>query len=749
MLGHTLQGLPETVVFLMRAEGAYDPRRAWGDFDTLRLRAVDDLFFEDGCPAPVVYGFSQEPPHDGTAIAVALPLQVALERVFFHVEQNCTLVLNAPDFTSNGASRAQRGVTFSLPGDFPLLIEMSADQIPDILGALSFRGGGLNESISLADSALRKGSFFEAYSIAKEARIQGVETNTAWFYELYSYSFFGDPERALSLYEQYPERGGSGALSQLLAARYRLLLRQFNECRTILHTVSFKQPYGSLALTELARSYVIEGDYERALEHAERAIERDRTFAEAYLVRGLAERGLCYETAESEGLSRANRDFERVAQQGSYSAAEALYHAGTVCARLGLLDEAERAFRHSLFQRNKISPRDALIRVLVAREKISEAKLELELLSQLDSAHGKMLRTDVDLCVEESSKNDGGEGFGQRGIGREDSEQASNELRRWNIPVKGELQDFILLDELVNCFASDGDFDPSGEFSELASVGHKRLAQTVALHLGGILVAKERGTWTLDPEGRLCLKAARDDVTLPLESFVFERILLGASGDNFTSFESLIVDSGSDPVCAPALTTGWWKAASSTAVAEYETEIAWVTELFRSMGVELCGGLSDFERLDEWIEAHIEPGGAIASDALEGDGSFDMPRFVSAVGFFIGGIVSSMTRATWFEHEKSEGVSLLHRDLGRVFPVARAQRRIFLASAADFSLRFSSLAWSVGVASLTDDLRAGALKDKDDVRAALLERIPGAGGFPAQELAGVVESVLIGASLSQ
>jgi hypothetical protein len=360
-----------------------------------------------------------------------------------------------------------------------------------------------------------------------------------------------------------------------------------------------------------------------------------------------------------------------------------------------------------------------------------------------------MLRGDIDLCVEDSNKNEGGRGFGQRGVGREDSEQASNELRRWNIPVKGDLQDFVLLDEMVNCFAPDGDFDPSGEFSGLVSVGHKRLAQTVALHLGGILVAKERGAWTLDSEGRLCLKTTNDDVTLPLESFVFERILLGASGDNFTSFESLIVDSGSDPVRVPTLTARWWKAASSTAVAEYEIEIAWVTELFRSMGLELRGDLSDFERLDDWIEVHFEPGGAIVSDALEDDGAFDIPRFVSAVGFFIGGVISSMTTATWFEHEKSEGISLFHRDLGRVFPVARAQRRVFLASAADFSLRFSSLAWSVGVASLTDDLRAGALKDKDDVRTALLERVPGAGEFPAQELAGMVESVLIGASLSQ
>ena len=70
-----------------------------------------------------------------------------------------------------------------------------------------------------------------------------------------------------------------------------------------------------------------------------------------------------------------------------------------------------------------------------------------------------------------------------------------------------------------------------------------------------------------------------------------------------------------------------------------------------------------------------------------------------------------------------------------------------MASAADFGLRFSSLAWAIGVASLTDDVRAGALQGQDAVRRALVERIPGAQDFPERELSGVVESVLIGATL--
>ena len=72
--------------------------------------------------------------------------------------------------------------------------------IPEILGALVCKKGSISSAIEVADEALRRGSFFEAYAIAKEARKQGVEVNSAWFYELYAYSFFGEPQRALEMY---------------------------------------------------------------------------------------------------------------------------------------------------------------------------------------------------------------------------------------------------------------------------------------------------------------------------------------------------------------------------------------------------------------------------------------------------------------------------------------------------------------------------------------------------------------------
>jgi tetratricopeptide (TPR) repeat protein len=746
VLEHVVRDLPETVFFLVQPHDAYDPLKTWGDCDALQVRALDDLVFVANTADRTIYGFSEEPPSDGNGVLLALPLQVALERAFFHVAGPCNVVLNAPHISLDKAPRAQKAIEYSLPNDFPAQIDISVGAIPEILGALVCKKGSISSAIEVADEALRRGSFFEAYAIAKEARKQGVEVNSAWFYELYSYSFFGEPQRALEMYERYPERGSADSLAQLLAARYRLLLRQYNECRTILHTISFNQAIGALALTELARSYVFEKEYERAVEQAGKALAKDRSVSEAYLIRGIGQRGLSYDAGESEGLSEANRDFERVARQGGYSASEALYHAGTVCARLGLLDEAERAFRHSLFQRNKISPRDALIRVLVAAGHEAEAVEELAILSQLDAVHGDRLQQDLALCIAEEPSSTASKSERMQEVGESDVAEAREEIIGWKIPIGGNLADFVLLDEFLNCFAPDGDFPKTGEFSSLSSVSHEHFARMITLHLGALMVENDFGAWHVGDGDVLSFQTHKAGVLMPLEHFVYERILLGSSGDNFTSLESLIVESGgTGPVMSPG-ERSWWKVALPDEVEVYSEEIAWVKTHLQKLGIVLEGNLLDCERLDTWIDTHIEPGGALSDEVsavIEGD----VPRLVSGLGLLLGGIVASMTSATWFQHEKPEGISLQHKDLGRIFPVARAQRRFYLASAADFGLRFSSLAWAIGVASLTDDVRAGALQGQDAVRKALVERIPGAQDFPERELSGVVESVLIGATL--
>ena len=97
---------------------------------------------------------------------------------------------------------------------------------------------------------------------------------------------------------------------------------------------------------------------------------------QAYLVRGVAQRGLAYPSGEEDGLKEALKNFEAAAKRGGFGAAEASFHAGTVFGRLGALDAAETSLRQSLFQRDRFSARDALVRVLCAAGKEAAAQEE-------------------------------------------------------------------------------------------------------------------------------------------------------------------------------------------------------------------------------------------------------------------------------------------------------------------------------------------------------------------------------------
>jgi hypothetical protein len=156
--------------------------------------------------------------------------------------------------------------------------------------------------------------------------------------------------------------------------------------------------------------------------------------------------------------------------------------------------------------------------------------------------------------------------------------------------------------------------------------------------------------------------------------------------------------------------------------------------------------LSDLEALDNWIDQAFEPGGMVSAD-FKGRMPTDMDRFVVGLGLFVAQTIASYTTVEWFDHEKAEGISVLNRDLGRLFPIARLQRRVYLASAADFSSKLGSMAWSVAVSSVTEELRQGRISGAEGIKRALIERLPSIVTFPEAELQGVVDSLLIGASL--
>lgn len=750
-----VESLPEAIVFLVREDGAYSSGRSWGAFDSLRVRALDDLYFSPDEDLGAVYGFSSEPPHNDGVIAVAIPLQLALERIYFHAAEPERLVLN-PRGALHHAALPQQGIDFSMPSDFQDEVVILRDDIPEILGALTATASAEEEPLLHAEKALYRGSFFESFYLARIARVRQPSDARAWFYELFAFSFFGKPDDVLALYEEYPERGSAEPYAQLLAARYRLLLHQLNEARTILHTLTYHPTLGALASCELARSFLIEKQYTRAIDGAAAAIAKDQTLCESYLVRGVAQRGVSYEAGEREALTEAYQDFERVAKQGGYNAAESLYHAGTISARLGALPQAEQLFRQSLFQRGRISPRDALIRVLCAVAKGDEARAELEILKRVAPSYTAPLEQLERVVIEAegdtsaSSKEASSEDTGLWSSSRDEAVRSARALiRSWDIPISGTLIDCALLDDFINCFAPDGDFPTHGAFAALHAAGDATVTRAFALHIGSLLIAQGRGAFGTDREGGLALISKQDQLSIPLENFVRERILLGASGDNFSSLESLALEMTQDIAGRQRYRGGaWWTPADAGTVARYKEEGAWAKEALQRAGFVASGTLADFEGLDQWINEAFEPGGGVSDKAQSALGS-DINRFISSLGLFVADIVSNCLSTTWFSHTRAEGISIVSGDLGRVFPIARMQRRIFIASAADFSTKLSSLAWSVAVAATTEKIRAGKLAGAVEVRAALLELLPSIGTFPEHELAGVVESLLIGSSLGQ
>lgn len=746
----TMKDLPAILYFVVRETGRYSVASAWAEFDTLRLRAIDDLFWVGEATHRRIYAWTSEPKIPEGIQVVAIPTQVALERIYFHISEPHALVLDA---TSVGAdcSRPQRDIAVDVPhkGEEPRVI--TRPELPELIGIMASEPKALRSPLVYAEKALRKGALFESFALGRQARVSSEgAAERAWFFELFSRSFFGMPEEALAAYDEYPARGSSEPRAQILAARYRVLLRQFNEARTILHTLSFDPELGAIALCEMARSYLIEKDFARAIDIASSAIQRDPNYIESYLVRGIAHRGVSYEAGDTQGLQDAHNDFERVARQGNYAIAEALYHVGTVCARLGALAQAEMAFRQSLFQRDRISARDALIRLLCAQEKRGVAQEELERLEQIDPGYASRIREQLGEALggATAARDTQAERVELRSQDVSHAFQAARDaFAAWNIPLRGELSDCAWLDEMINRFAPDGDFPSSGEFSCLSGVDHREIARAFALHIGDILVKRGAATWSSGNEDTLVLLSTRQNTPIPIERFVSERILLGASGDNFSSLESLIVELNVvPPAVEESLTTEWWVAAPSSLIAKYKEEASWAKQRWQELGATLTGELSDLDEIDRVIDEVFAPGGVLQENITI---SFarEMDRFVRGTGLLIGGIIADCVMATWSDHGRAEGISLYNRELGRIFPVAKVQRRIYLASAADFASKLSGLAWATAVASVTEGIRSGTYRDAERVRAALMSSLPSIRQFPESELSGVVESLLIGATL--
>jgi hypothetical protein len=264
---------------------------------------------------------------------------------------------------------------------------------------------------------------------------------------------------------------------------------------------------------------------------------------------------------------------------------------------------------------------------------------------------------------------------------------ASELMRQWGIPLTDTLSDCVMLDDLINRYAPDGDFPTEGEFSALHHAGPESVARVLSLYISNLLVQDGRALWSPDSAKSCGIISERDRVNIPVENFVKERLLLGASGDNFSALESLIVEMDMGLAKgSPGADMGWWKPAGVERLSYFKEEAEWMADMLSRLGMGPSRTLSDLEGLDAWIDSMFEPGGMLAPD-MKGRIPVDMDRFIVGLGLFVGETIASNSVQVWFDHEKPEGISILSHALGRLFPVARMQRRVYLASAADFSAK--------------------------------------------------------------
>jgi hypothetical protein len=205
-----------------------------------------------------------------------------------------------------------------------------------------------------------------------------------------------------------------------------------------------------------------------------------------------------------------------------------------------------------------------------------------------------------------------------------------------------------------------------GVRGHLHEVGVAAVGRAISLHLGGLLVSECGATWESDHgSGRVSLISKRG-ARLPLETFVHERILLGASGDNFSSLESVVAEAQFEEGCVSSLSeyrSPLWHEAGTKEVEEFQRQAEWAQEKVAALGAKLTGSLRDLEEIDQVIERSFEPGGIVQEVAKPVLGE-EFERFVVGLGLLVASVIARNVPTTWFTHELPEGFSLVVSDLG-------------------------------------------------------------------------------------
>ena len=738
-----LRKLP-TLALPLRVDMSVGEIARWGAFDLLSVRAIDDLGVSQDSPGAVILlseSIESESIQSDQWRCVAMPSQVALERVFFHLNAPSEIIIN-PAGPLPHVCEAQGGFIGSTTGKDSSIV-LTRSELPFFIGGyeLGFPKKGPSEDI-LANS-YKANQLFAVYYGARKLR-EEEDSRVGWFYELLSLSFFGLPEEAMALYEAYPHRGAADPDVQLINARYRALLKQHNEARTLFHAISFNPKYGDLAKQELARSLLSTNEFDRVQDLLQSSKGKELKDPDVILILGMALRGIGYPSGDEETLREALSNFEFVAQAGGFNSPEALFHSGVIFSRLGALAEAEVVFRQSLFQRDRYATREALIRVLATRGDVVGAKRELALLAQIRFSQSEALG--VELCevlesASEMSSSIKTDVHKESKRGREAEEHAARELlSRWEIPCTGTLKDLDFFDRFINYYAPSGQFSTTLRFHFLRGRERGDVARAFALLIGGALCRKGLAVWgNGDTAEDLILELVSGPVRIPIERFVADRISLGASVDAQSSLLSLIdteEDHTSDSTYQNVLPAR--ELVSAERKERLRVDAEWIYEVLKKHGHTIELDLDSFATLDGFFDAFFEPGGEIKEGELS---DIDPVLLLDGVGIHVARVVDKYLSPQWHDHPDLQGVSLEVQSVGTLYPIAKAHIRAFFGNAAEFGSQLSSLALGIATATLQQKILDGTISGQDAAIQFLRESFLGFASFSDVELAALVGSL--------
>lgn len=304
-------------------------------------------------------------------------MQVSTPRAlewFFHSDTVTGVSFNLPMHTQQ--------ITIELPQGYTLLKNGMARLIGLIKSKDAFAESGKSHS-ELAEKAMADDNIYSSYHHASSARETGEPLDNFYFSELNALITMNLTQQVSEYLDWYGNRGKDPRF-QLYYARCTSLSGQADQALKQIIPFLGVPSLAALAYLERGRALLIQKKPAPALSAFEDSLSCDPENADALLGKGLALRGMHYDSGNREGLKAALQPFQKVVSKNGYHSPEALFNIATIHLALEQWPECEQANRKSMYLRYAPICHRNLVLSMHAQGKIEEAFKEYQFLSRIN-----------------------------------------------------------------------------------------------------------------------------------------------------------------------------------------------------------------------------------------------------------------------------------------------------------------------------------------------------------------------------